>query len=118
MAYQRTKDMESLSFLYLITGNTEKLRKMLKIAEMREDVMSRFHNSLYLGDVAERVKLLSEAGQLPLAYACAATHGLTEQAEALAMQLEAASIPLPPPLTATPRLLYPALPIMREANWP
>ena len=47
--------MERLSFLYLITGNTEKLRKMLKIAEMRPDVMSRFHNALYLGDAAERV---------------------------------------------------------------
>ena len=37
MAYQRTKNFERLSFLYLITGNTEKLRKMLRIAEMRKD---------------------------------------------------------------------------------
>merc|ERR1719498_1412553 len=37
MAYQRTKDFERLSFLYLLTGNTEKLRKMLKIAQMRND---------------------------------------------------------------------------------
>merc|ERR1740124_833673 len=110
--------MERLSFLYLITGNIAKLRKMLTIAEMRSDVMGRFHNALYLGDVGERVKLLTEAGQLPLAYACASTHGLTEQAEALATQLEAANIPLPPPLTDAPRLLYPALPITREANWP
>ena len=35
MSYQKTKEFERLSFLYLITGNTEKLRKMLKIAEMR-----------------------------------------------------------------------------------
>ena len=117
-SYQKTKDMERLSFLYLITGNITKLRKMLTIAEMRSDVMGRFHNALYLGDVGERVKLLTEAGQLPLAYACAATHGLTEQAEALATQLEAAGIALPPPLTSAPRLLYPALPITRESNWP
>ena len=118
MAYQRTKDMERLSFLYLITGNIDKLRKMLKIAEMRSDVMSRFHNALYLGDVVERVRLLQEAGHLPLAYLTAVTHGLAEQAEALAAQLEAAGLPLPAPITDAPTLLYPSLPILRESNWP
>jgi coatomer protein complex subunit alpha (xenin) len=29
MAYQKTKDFERLSFLYLITGNVEKLNKVL-----------------------------------------------------------------------------------------
>ena len=118
MAYQRTKDMERLSFLYLITGNIDKLRKMLKIAEMRSDVMSRFHNALYLGEVGERVRLLQEAGHLPLAYLTATTHGLAEQAEALAVQLEAAGLPVPTSITDAPSLLYPALPILREANWP
>ena len=36
IAYQRTKNFDRLSFLYVITGNTEKLRKMLKIAEIRK----------------------------------------------------------------------------------
>jgi hypothetical protein len=54
-SYQKTKSWERLSFLYLITGNTDRLRKMLKIAEMRGDVMGRFHNALYLGDVREQV---------------------------------------------------------------
>lgn len=31
MAYQRTKNFDRLSFLYLITGNMEKLKKMIKI---------------------------------------------------------------------------------------
>ena len=61
-SYQKTKNFERLSFLYLITGDLEKLAKMLKIAEMRNDTMGAFHNALYLGDVRERVKLLSEAG--------------------------------------------------------
>lgn len=65
-----------LSFLYLITGNLEKLAKMLKIADMRSDVMGRFHNALYLGDVRERVRTLEDAGQLSLAYITAACHGL------------------------------------------
>merc|ERR1719453_1587286 len=57
-AYQRTKNFERLSFLYLITGNLEKLQKMLKIAEMRSDVTGRFHNALYLGDVREAKLML------------------------------------------------------------
>ena len=40
MSYQKTKEFERLSFLYLITGNTEKLKKMLKIAEMRWVILS------------------------------------------------------------------------------
>lgn len=58
MAYQRTKNFDKLSFLYLITGNLEKLRKMMKIAEIRKDTSGQFQNALYLGDVAERVKIL------------------------------------------------------------
>lgn len=61
-------------------GNVEKLGKMLKIAEMRNDVMGRFHNALYLGDVRERVKILEDAGQTALAYVTAASHGLEEDA--------------------------------------
>ena len=34
MAYQRTKNFDKLTFLYLITGNTEKLKKMMKIGNM------------------------------------------------------------------------------------
>lgn len=64
----------------LSSGNVEKLGKMLKIAEMRNDVMGRFHNALYMGDVRERVKILEDAGQTALAYVTAATHGLEEDA--------------------------------------
>ena len=71
MAYQRTKvslsffyiphiamfqDFEKLSFLYLITGNTEKLSKMMKIAQMRNDTDGHFQTALILGDVDERIK--------------------------------------------------------------
>lgn len=51
-SYQKTKNFERLSFLYLITGNMEKLAKMLKISEMRADVMGSFHNALYLATSA------------------------------------------------------------------
>lgn len=117
MAYQKTKEFEKLSFLYLITGNTEKLRKMLKIAGMRGDVMSRFHNALYLGDAQERTEVLESTGQLSLAYLTAVTHGLTEHAERIRQLLEGADVPIPviPPNAA---LLQPPTPIIRGENWP
>ena len=117
MAYQKTKDFERLSFLYLITGNTAKLRKMLKISEMRKDVMSSFHNALYLADVPERIKIFEQVGQLSLAYMTAATHGLTEDAERLEAELEAVGMSKPE-LLANPKLLVPPTPILRGDNWP
>lgn len=117
MSYQKTKEFERLSFLYLITGNIDKLRKMSKIAEMREDTMSRFHNALYLGDAAERMRVLEATGQLSLAYLTATTHGLEEDAARIVEMLNAANLPVP---TATEgaELLQPPTPIMRAENWP
>lgn len=117
-AYQKTKNFERLSFLYLIMGNTEKLQKMLKIADMRGDAMSRFHNALFLGDVEERVKILEEAGYAALAYVCAKTHGLDETAERLAGELE--ELPEMPTMAdgGEPKLLVPPAPYLREDNWP
>jgi coatomer protein complex subunit alpha (xenin) len=117
MSYQKTKEFERLSFLYLITGNTDKLRKMLKIAEMRQDVMSQFHNALFLGDAGERVRVFESAGQLSLAYLTAATHGLNEDAERILQLLEAQNIPLPP-IDSNANLLQPPTPIFRGENWP
>eukprot|EP01094_Clydonella_sp_ATCC50884_P009361 TRINITY_DN1888_c0_g1_i1.p1 TRINITY_DN1888_c0_g1~~TRINITY_DN1888_c0_g1_i1.p1 ORF type:complete len:1247 (-),score=542.11 TRINITY_DN1888_c0_g1_i1:203-3943(-) len=88
MCYQRTKSYERLSFLYLITGNTDKLAKMLKIAGMRNDLMGRLHNALFVGDVADRVDVLVTARQLPLAYMLAATHGLGEKADEILAKIE------------------------------
>ncbi|BBN03852.1 coatomer subunit alpha [Marchantia polymorpha subsp. ruderalis] len=115
-SYQKTKNFERLSFLYLITGNLEKLSKMLKIAEMRNDVMGRFHNALYLGDVQERVKILEESGHLPLAYVTAAVHGLTDVAERLAGELGENVPELP--AESKSGLLLPPTPILRDNNWP
>lgn len=61
-SYQRTRSFERLAFLYLSTGNLDKLRKMLKLAEMRGDVMGAFHNALYLGDVREQVRNVTSVG--------------------------------------------------------
>ncbi|KAJ8450920.1 hypothetical protein Cgig2_032545 [Carnegiea gigantea] len=115
-AYQRTKNFERLSFLYLITGNTEKLTKMLKIAEVKNDIMGQFHNALYLGDVQERVKILENSGHLPLAYITASVHGLHDVADRLAAEL-GENVPSLPEGKA-PSLLMPPAPIMCGGDWP
>ncbi|CAI0422909.1 unnamed protein product [Linum tenue] len=115
-AYQRTKNFERLSFLYLITGNLDKLSKMLKIAEVKNDVMGQFHNALYLGDIQERVKILENTGHIPLAYITAKVHGLEEVAERLAADL-GDNIPSLPE-GKVPSLLMPPSPISCSGDWP
>eukprot|EP00047_Mylnosiga_fluctuans_P002804 m.225995 g.225995 ORF g.225995 m.225995 type:complete len:1238 (-) comp11355_c0_seq1:46-3759(-) len=116
-AYQRTKNFERLSFLYLLTGNLEKLRKMVKIAEIRKDVSGQFHNALYLGDAAERTRILASVGQGPLAYLTAATHGLAAEAEKLAGAMGVPADQLPEP--GAGHILLPPEPVCTDqSNWP
>ncbi|XP_068625550.1 coatomer subunit alpha isoform X1 [Battus philenor] len=118
MCYQRTKNFDKLSFLYLITGNLEKLRKMMKIAEIRKDVSSQFQGALLLGDVRERIRLLKNSGQLSLAYLTAINHKQLEEAEPLKAALEAAGLPIPEP-NPDAVVLRPPLPVLRaQPNWP
>ncbi|XP_060199768.1 coatomer subunit alpha-1-like [Lycium barbarum] len=115
-AYQKTKNFERLSFLYLITGNLDKLSKMMKIAEVKNEVMGQFHDALYLGDVRERVKILENAGHLPLAYVTANVHGLKDTAERLAEELGGNVPSLPKEKKAS--LLQPPTPILGGGDWP
>ncbi|KAG0171864.1 hypothetical protein DFQ30_000252 [Apophysomyces sp. BC1015] len=119
MAYQRTKNFDRLSFLYLTNGNETNLRQMMKIAELRGDPMSRFQNALYLGDVSERIRLLQDVGQLPLAYMTAKSHGLTEQAEAIlaAAGKTEEDIEVPPTPTDSPSPVKPVVQL-EDPNWP
>ncbi|XP_034230743.1 coatomer subunit alpha isoform X1 [Thrips palmi] len=117
MCYQRTKNFDKLAFLYLITGNLEKLRKMTKIAEIRKDCMGQYQGALYLGDIAERVKVLKPT-QPSLAYLTAATHGLREDAEQLQEQLLTAEKKLPD-FDSDATFIRPPVPILQaESNWP
>lgn len=118
MCYQRTKNFDKLSFLYLITGNLDKLKKMTKIAEIRKDTSAQFQGALMLGDVAERIRLMKNAGQLSLAYLTAVNHKQEEEAVQLKSALEAAGLPVP---EANPNavLLRPPLPVFKaQPNWP
>ena len=116
LCYQRTNALDKLTFLYLINGNHEKLKKMMKIFSVRNDISSNFQAALYLGDVEERVNILKSCGQKSLAYLTAASHGLTEEAEGMKEQAPADSLPEP---LADASLLIPPPPVHRNTeNWP
>ena len=63
MTYQKQRNFEKLSFLYLATGDKEKLSRMAKIAEHRGDFISRFQNAIYQGDVEDRIQMFKEVDQ-------------------------------------------------------
>jgi coatomer protein complex subunit alpha (xenin) len=120
----KTKDFERLAFMYAVTGNVEKLRRLLKIAEARGDGGQRMHVSMLLGDVLEKIAVLRAAGLHALAYASAYKHGQSDLAAAILAELKekdpdaAASVENEMRQSGPGTLLLPPPPITCESNWP
>ncbi|KAI0848829.1 Coatomer, alpha subunit [Daldinia vernicosa] len=118
MAYQKLKQFDKLSFLYLATGDHSKLARMAKIAEHRGDFTARFQNALYLGEVEDRIQMFKEIDLYPLAYMTAKAHGLEEECQSI---LEAAGITEEQlTLPTFGENLTPPKPVVPtyKANWP
>ncbi|KAI1469415.1 Coatomer, alpha subunit [Daldinia caldariorum] len=118
MAYQKLKQFDKLSFLYLATGDHSKLARMAKIAEHRGDFTARFQNALYLGEVEDRIQMFKEIDLYPLAYMTAKAHGLDEECQSI---LEATGISEEQlTLPAFGENLTPPKPVVPtfKANWP
>ncbi|KAM0427767.1 hypothetical protein ACHAPT_007223 [Fusarium lateritium] len=118
MCYQKLKQFDKLSFLYLATGDHSKLARMAKIAEHRGDFTSRFQNALYLGEVEDRIQMFKEIDLYPLAYMTAKSHGLEDECQAIleATGLTEEDLTMPSlgtPLS-TPKPLVPTF----KASWP
>ncbi|KAB7507999.1 Coatomer subunit alpha [Armadillidium nasatum] len=115
-AYQQTKNYDKLSFLYLITGNLAKLRRMMKINEIRKDFEGWYTNALYLGDVQERIRVLKACSKTSLALLTASTHGFVQEVENLSSHVEEGNLP---EVLPTAQLLQPPPPIQQMENaWP
>lgn len=114
--YQKLKCFDKLSFLYLISGNNDKLRKMSKIAAMRSDSLGLFNNSLFLGDVRDRIKAMEESGQYSLAFLSARCHGLETEANRLKDKLPETFVDISSSEDSS--LLTGQTPILRDGNWP
>lgn len=81
LVYQKQSQFDKLSFLYLVTGNTEKLEKMENIASHRGDINGQFTTDIYLGNVVSRIEILRAGGLYPLAYALAKSNNLEDLAQ-------------------------------------
>lgn len=79
--------------------------------------MSIFHNALFLGDVDEEIRLFKEAGQYPLAYLIAKSHGLNDVADSI---IQTAGTQTHPKIIGDAKLLKTATPIFRnqDTSWP
>lgn len=83
LGYQESENFQKLSFLHLLNGNLDGLEEVETHAAEHDDKLSQFNISLYKGDIKKRIKLLSETGQLALAFQMAKVHGLEDYAEAI-----------------------------------
>ncbi|KAG5518110.1 hypothetical protein PMAC_003296 [Pneumocystis sp. 'macacae'] len=117
ISYQKVKNFNKLSMLYLITGNIDKVKKMLKIAENRGDYTSRFHNALLLGDIESRIQMFKEIDQYALAYATAKTYGLMSHCDSILKEAGVTENDIKIP---SGEILLPPKPLYKtfEANWP
>eukprot|EP00177_Eucheuma_denticulatum_P001118 GFKZ01002026.1.p1 GENE.GFKZ01002026.1~~GFKZ01002026.1.p1 ORF type:complete len:1266 (+),score=207.52 GFKZ01002026.1:11-3808(+) len=123
LCLQRTKDLDRLALLYVITGNFEKLSKVGKIAESRGNLAARFQIAMYLGDVQGRVSVLKDCGQTALAKVTAQCHGLSEDLEEMGGLAEDEVISgvdpsdsvlmIPPTPVGTDEMVWPHLPVAR-----
>ena len=60
---QLIRSFDKLTFFYLIAGSRTKLNKMLTVTQSQKDVMGRFQNALFSGNIVERIKVLAETEQ-------------------------------------------------------
>ncbi|PCG90201.1 Coatomer alpha subunit [Penicillium occitanis (nom. inval.)] len=118
MTYQKQRLFDKLSFLYLSTGDQEKLSRMAKIATHRNDFTSRFQNAIYRGDVEDRIEMFKETDLYPLAYVTAKAHGLTEEADSIletcGLTEDQIKLPTIGEYQQTPVPIVPTF----KANWP
>ncbi|KAL8653500.1 MAG: hypothetical protein Q9210_002048 [Variospora velana] len=118
MAYQKLRSFDKLSFLYLSTGDQEKLARMAKIAEHRGDFTSQFQNSLYMGDVENRIQLFKDIDLFPLAYVTAKAHGFDQDCQEILDATGLTDEQMNLPQIGKP--LKPLMPVVptHKANWP
>lgn len=119
VCHQRVKNLDKLTFLYFVTGDLEKVKKMQKVADMRGDYGSLYQTSLLIDDATEQIKVLKASGKFVLAYLTAKNHGLDEEAQSIAESCEISPEVLAKlPTTSGP--LKPSQPISSQphGNWP
>ena len=130
-SYQSIKAFNKLSFFYANQGCTSKLKKLQTIVMNENNKNDIFENTLLLGNVRDRVKLLMQSNQIALAYACAKSHNLEDLIPLIEEEMQNREISLIGDFseqlaerTQKAKSLLPCRPVFIEdeeftcANWP
>ena len=130
-SYQSIKAFSKLSFFYANQGCTSKLKKMQAIAKDLNNKNDIFENSILLGSVRDRVKLLVQSGQIALAYMSAKAHNLKDLIPLIEEEMRNRELILTDDFeeqlrerTSKAKSLLPCRPVFTEneefitANWP
>ncbi|UKK02284.2 coatomer complex subunit alpha [Theileria orientalis] len=78
LAYQKSKQYNKLTLLYLTIGDFGKLRKMLNTCKIHNNKSLLLLHALYLGDMEELSNVLSENGHEHLARICNDTYMIND----------------------------------------
>ncbi|KAI0981749.1 hypothetical protein GJ496_005925 [Pomphorhynchus laevis] len=92
VAYQKLRRLDKLTILYILTGNYEKLDKLSKIVDVRNDYSTKYALSLFTGNIDKELSVLEENEQLYLAYLASIVNGQTEMKERIALSLNTESM--------------------------
>lgn len=117
-SYQKQHSFDKLSFLYLCTGDHEKLSRMQMIADRRGDMVSIFQNALYIGDVEKRINMYKDIDLYPLAYMTAKANGLEDECQRIldesGVTEDQVKLPSIGTSLALPKVAVPTF----RSNWP
>lgn len=130
-SYQSIKAFNKLSFFYATQGCNSKLKKMQAIAMDLNNKNEIFENSVLLGNVRDRVKVLIQTGQLALALMSARAHNLQDIIPLIEEEIKTKEMSLADDFdeqsnerTQKAKCLLPCRPVFIEnenfttANWP
>ena len=93
-SYQSIKAFSKLSSLYAIQGCQIKMTKMQKISHDLNNKNEVFQNSLLLGTIKDRIKLLMQSNQIALAYMTAKAHKVEEYIPLIEDEMRNRGLPL------------------------
>ena len=76
LCYEKMQAWDKLQMLYLVTGNTKKMKSLMPVIADQGNYALQMQMALLLGDVESQVDIYQQCVQYPLAYATAKNAGL------------------------------------------
>jgi coatomer protein complex subunit alpha (xenin) len=114
LANVKAQNFQALGVQCAITGNMPALQQ---VSQKSNDENFKMQYSLVTGDAMVRIHSLAAAGQLPLAYCCAVSNGLTEVAEEILEKMAPEVAARAQAVAVKPTAPRPEVAV-EDSNWP